>query len=430
MRCVLSQPLIKHLGQLSAQVLARWLRDVLAVLRRQMGAHVRHQPLYPYFPGQVLAASKAQLYLTAVIHYLTLRRLPPQRNARPALLEGEFIHRVIELGSMQEFESLLEPQVSSRTSLSEADAADVVWFVRQYRGDVFRLLPEAIALRKNRALVGGALLLHVDRCAQRDTFLQRHIETATDVLRLAAALSGGDISLATASERFTAMKRATRRLLLGLLDRAPNATEDVMRHAERWKRLAECCTPATSPTNTRRPCPPSRPRAAMIRPPRSARASGHCWPGARSPRSGCTRQCADAAQPRSVRRRFDERSSHRISFPENAERTAGAPPSPPPLPPSRAATRSASRSCACTALTSSGRSRPRCTTTPPWWSTATPASATARSGLATEASAMGAKGSRRPWRLDAEHVQRGPITSEMHSPLRATKLAPVVAHPP
>lgn len=243
MRCVLSQPLMKHLGQLSAQVLARWLRDVLAVLRRQMGAHVRHQPLYPYFPGQVLAASKAQLYLTAVIHYLTLRRLPPQRNARPALLEGEFIHRVIELGSMQEFESLLEPQVSSRTSLSEADAADVVWFVRQYRGDVFRLLPEAIALRKNRALVGGALLLHVDRCAQRDTFLQRHIETATDVLRLAAALSGGDISLATASERFTAMKRATRRLLLGLLDRAPNATEDAMRHAERWKRLAEVLYP-------------------------------------------------------------------------------------------------------------------------------------------------------------------------------------------
>ncbi|CAB5723447.1 Uncharacterised protein [Delftia tsuruhatensis] len=153
------------------------------------------------------------------------------------------MHRVIEPGSAQEFESLLEPLVASRSALSEADAADVVWFIRQYRGDVFRLLPEAIALREIRALVGGALLLHVDRGAPRDAFLQRHIETATDVLRLAVALSGGDISLATASKRFTAMKRGTRRLLLGLLDRAPNATEDVMRHAERWKRLAEVLHP-------------------------------------------------------------------------------------------------------------------------------------------------------------------------------------------
>lgn len=182
--------LIERLGQLSAQELTRWLREVIAVLRRQTGAHVRHQPLYPDFPEQVLAASKAQRYLTAVMHYLTLRRLPQGRTARPALLEGQLMHRVIEPGSAQEFESLLEPLVASRSALSEADAADVVWFIRQYRGDVFRLLPEAIALREIRALVGGALLLHVDRGAPRDAFLQRHIETATDVLRLAVALSG------------------------------------------------------------------------------------------------------------------------------------------------------------------------------------------------------------------------------------------------
>ena len=38
------------------------------------------------------------------------------------------------------------------------------------------------------------------------------------------------------------MKRGVRRLLR-LLDRAPNAVEDVMRHAERWKRLAEVLHP-------------------------------------------------------------------------------------------------------------------------------------------------------------------------------------------
>ncbi len=242
-RCVLSESLIERIGMLSAAELTRWLRDVVGVLRRQTGAHVHHKPFYPDFPEQVLQASEAELYLTAVMHYLTLRRLPPSEHARPVMLEGNFISRVIELGSVSEFEALLEPLVSSRTSLSEEETADVVWFIRAYKNDVFRLLPEIIPFRETRALVGGALLVHVAGDARADAFLEQNAETATDVLRLAVALSGGDVSLTTASTRFTAMKRATRRLLLRLLDRAPNAAEDVMRHAERWKRLAEVLHP-------------------------------------------------------------------------------------------------------------------------------------------------------------------------------------------
>lgn len=242
-RCVLSEPLIERIGMLSTAELTHWLRDVVGVLRRQTGAHVHHQPFYPDFPEQVLSASEAELYLNAVMHYLTLRRLPPQERARPALLEGNFISRVIELGSIPEFESLLEPLVSSRTSLSEEDADDVTWFIQAYKSDVFRLLPEAVPFRETRALVGGALVLHVAGDARVEAFLERNVETATDVLRLAVALSGGDVSLATASTRFKAMKRGIRRLLLRLLDRAPNAVEDVMRHAERWKRLAEVLHP-------------------------------------------------------------------------------------------------------------------------------------------------------------------------------------------
>ncbi|WP_420231542.1 TerD family protein [Pseudomonas sp. ABY48] len=242
-RCVLSESLIERIGMLSAAELTRWLRDVVGVLRRQTGAHVHHKPFYPDFPEQVLKASEAELYLTAVMHYLTLRRLPPSEHARPVMLEGNFISRVIELGSVSEFEALLEPLVSSRTSLSEEETADVVWFIRAYKNDVFRLLPEVIPFRETRALVGGALLVHVAGDARVDAFLEQNAETATDVLRLAVALSGGDVSLTTASTRFTAMKRATRRLLLRLLDRAPNAAEDVMRHAERWKRLAEVLHP-------------------------------------------------------------------------------------------------------------------------------------------------------------------------------------------
>ncbi|MBV1809883.1 TerD family protein [Pseudomonas phytophila] len=243
LKCVLSESLIDQISTLSATELKHWLDEIIRVLQRKTGAHVHHRPFYPDFPEQVLTASEAELYLNAVMHYLTLWRFPPSEQSRPEMLEGNFISRVIEKGSVHEFESLLKPLVSSRTSLSEEDAGDVAWFIRTYKSDVFRLLPEAVPFRETRALVGGALVLHVGENAQVNSFLERNVETATDVLRLAVALHGGDVSLTTASTRFKAMKRSMRRLLLCLLDPIPNAVEDVMRHAERWKRLAEVLHP-------------------------------------------------------------------------------------------------------------------------------------------------------------------------------------------
>src|SRR5471032_591942 len=79
-RCVLSEPLIEQIGMLSATELKHWLRDIVGVLRRETGAHVHHRPFYPDFPEQVLTASEAELYLNAVMHYLTLRRLPPTEH--------------------------------------------------------------------------------------------------------------------------------------------------------------------------------------------------------------------------------------------------------------------------------------------------------------------------------------------------------------
>ncbi|MFP6832913.1 TerD family protein [Pseudomonas tensinigenes] len=242
-RCVLSEPLIEQIGMLSATELKYWLRSIVGVLRRRNGAHVHHRPFYPDFPEQVLTATEGELYLNAVMHYLTLRRLPKTEESRPPLLEGNLIPWVIEPGSIHQFESLLEPLLSSRTSLSEEETADVLWFVREYKRDVFRLLPEDIPFREIRAQLGGALILHAADDARVDAFLERNVETATDVLRLAVALSGGDVSLTTASTRFKTMKRSMRRLLLRLLDSIPIATEDVMRHAERWKRLAEVLHP-------------------------------------------------------------------------------------------------------------------------------------------------------------------------------------------
>lgn len=82
----------------------------------------------------------------------------------------------------------------------------------------------------------GAQLLKCTSLA--DSFLRERIKTATDVLRLAVALSDGDISLAEPT-KFLKFKRSERKWLLSRLEMAANPTEDMLRWQEPWKRLGE-----------------------------------------------------------------------------------------------------------------------------------------------------------------------------------------------
>jgi hypothetical protein len=93
--------------------------------------------------------------------------------------------------------------------------------------------PERIPVRENRAVVnqvalaGGRPLL---------------AGTVTDVLRLAAGVSGGDVTLETAT-RFRSFARTERRVIMAALDSvvraSPAKLADVARFAEPWKRLGE-----------------------------------------------------------------------------------------------------------------------------------------------------------------------------------------------
>ena len=72
----------------------------------------------------------------------------------------------------------------------------------------------------------------------RNIDLSPYFKTATDVLRLATAMSGGDVSLKDDS-KFRSFKRSERKFLLGLLEVIPNKVEDMLRWRERWVRLGK-----------------------------------------------------------------------------------------------------------------------------------------------------------------------------------------------
>lgn len=207
---------------------------VFKQLRAMVGAHRPFTPMYPNFPAQVMAMGDAELYLRARIHYLT-HRLPgfPALEREPPA--GVAQCRLIGLGTRAEFEALFTLLAASKSPFSPQDQQDMKWFVAQYRDAITGLLPEVLPCKENLAVIGAELIRTV---ADAGAVLGGHVSTATDVLRVAVALSGGDVSLAMAC-RFGKFSRAERALLLGWIERADNRTEDMLRWRERWVRLAE-----------------------------------------------------------------------------------------------------------------------------------------------------------------------------------------------
>jgi hypothetical protein len=99
---------------------------------------------------------------------------------------------------------------------------------------VDRAQPAEIPVRENRAVLNGIRLVLGRPLVA--------VDTTTDVLRLACQVSGGDASLVTPT-RFRAFRRRERRILLAALNEvigaSPDKLADVVRYAERWKRLGE-----------------------------------------------------------------------------------------------------------------------------------------------------------------------------------------------
>lgn len=216
-----------------------FLGQIVPALRAMVGANVKYTPLYPNFPEQVMEASEAELFINAMLHYLGdwvgLRITPVyEKTAREALFDGVPL-KVIDLGTEAELRELGQKLIGANTSLSDTDKADVAFLIQTYATTPQIVLPEDIPHKENLAFTTGLLLAHTDAA---HTLLDRYFRVATDVLRLAAGLSDGDVSLAQKT-KFKSFNRKERRLLLGLLERCNGRLEDMVRNKEPFKRLGE-----------------------------------------------------------------------------------------------------------------------------------------------------------------------------------------------
>ena len=193
-----------------------------------------YRPFYPDFPIQVRSASEAALLVNAALHYLGdvvgVRILPDYRPSPREPLPGDD-GALTELGlaTAQDLERIVADLIAQVTPFSVQDRADLM-ALRDFG-------PERaphVAVKENLAVLSVTF---------PDLDFSASYRTVTDVLRLAVAMAGSDVSLAEPC-RFPSFSRAQRRRLLGLLDAvgevqdSRDSAEEMARRCERWKRLA------------------------------------------------------------------------------------------------------------------------------------------------------------------------------------------------
>ncbi|WP_344073554.1 hypothetical protein [Streptomyces crystallinus] len=255
----LSAEALGHLSALSEGTVVDTAVRTLDTVRAMVGDHVQHNAYFIDFPAHVPDtldfwtrcvsealtddASRdsvlAQLS-TGVLDLLTLPAYGGYQHTYAQLLAAhdELIAAagdrltVLHLGAAldEEVSALYLALAGSTTPLGDEGLADLAALAEHC---VDGPQPGEIPVRENRAVVNRARL---------EAGAGLLVDTVTDVLRLACALSGGDVTLLEPT-RFRSPSRAVRRALLAGLDAvvcaSPAKLADVAAHREAFKRLGE-----------------------------------------------------------------------------------------------------------------------------------------------------------------------------------------------
>lgn len=211
----------------------RIFKAVVAEAKALKGVR-QYRPMYPNFPTQVMDAEAGELYWNALMHYWSGGRLKPvyEKAPRAELDFSEDKYTRIGLIHPEDVDTLLVNLFTSKSAFSETDKADVKALPLGWFAATYNLASSTLDNRENKAFIGAEVL-------RRDLNIIHKMDTATDVLRLAVALSDGDVSLAEKT-RFRSFKRPERRMLMHMLSVVKgDLTEDMLRHEAAWKRLGE-----------------------------------------------------------------------------------------------------------------------------------------------------------------------------------------------
>jgi hypothetical protein len=230
---IMDDTLVAHVSKLSDAQIGWLYVEIVEILSNLVGDDVTWKPFYPNFPQQVLDASDVELFLNAIFHYWTLGYWRPEyeeENRLPAFEATKF--KSLTLGVEDDVKSVFTDILGSNASVSEYDKSVISYLMTMYpENELAMALPEQIPFKEQ-------LCAFVAECLEKDfTILgMASLKTATDILRVATHLSGGDISLAE-NCRFKSFKRSLRRAFVCQLENVINE-DDIARYRGKWVAFA------------------------------------------------------------------------------------------------------------------------------------------------------------------------------------------------
>lgn len=256
----LSGEAMAHFSVKDPVAVGSYMREVLATVHEMVGAHRNHNTYFRDFPKHV--PNTEEFWRECIL--TGLQRSPMSKDMGVQLtvanLKGMFLapgsvygayqhsyeemlaaheklipalkynYKILALGRTlaEEIDSRFLSLASSAVPLSPENLAFLTELAK-----LSESIPERIPVREHRAVINAV------RVARN---LPLIVDTVTDVLRLAAQLSGGDVTLEKPT-KYRSFSRPVRRLLLAGIDdvlaTAAWKIGDVSKNREMWKRLGE-----------------------------------------------------------------------------------------------------------------------------------------------------------------------------------------------
>lgn len=202
-----------------------WWQDVEKELKEITGDNrkIGNFVVYKNFPKEVLDKTQAEYWIPQILMYWGFPKEIFTDEVKPREKMNEEKRAIVLKKSNKNTEKdILDSHLKSPARWKEQELQEVL-FLSEYLSINFGKL----AFKENMV----NLATHFMTLGKKIK-----ITTATDVLRLAAGLSEGDVSLRE-KFKFISFKKPMRRYLLGMLEECNNLTEDVARRPELWKRL-------------------------------------------------------------------------------------------------------------------------------------------------------------------------------------------------
>jgi hypothetical protein len=198
-----------------------------------------YSPMFPNFPKHTVSQFQYEEFMEGFISLfgseVVKEILPVEEEVLKRVKFNEcFAVEEIDLATQNDYINIFRNIMGSKTSISQTDKEELEWFMENHTNEV--VFPETFPHKEVLSYVVSLVLKNKNIDNKK---VSSKFKTATDVLRLATALSEGDESLSSKT-KFINFSRPMRRFILCTLEyNCGEIVEDMLKNKSKWIRLGE-----------------------------------------------------------------------------------------------------------------------------------------------------------------------------------------------